>query len=108
MLDTSDDAIFTEAHAGELTRRGTCGKEHKYIGKTIRKCINAEPRAALEFALDWLSDAQFERAAKADPWAALEFAPYRLSDKQFERAATAALWAALEFAPDRARRMGLI
>lgn len=132
MLDTSDDAIFTEEHARELMRRGACSNASKYIGKTIRECIDAVPWAALEFVLNLCSDEQFERAAKAEPWAALKFARKRLSDeqferaaeadpqaalmyaldrlseKQFERAAKAAPVVALMYAPDRARRMGLI
>lgn len=73
-LDWSPEAVLTNAHAEDLMARGACSRARRYVGKTASAAAKAEPWAALRFAADRLTDAQFVAAAEADPWAALEYA----------------------------------
>ena len=75
--ENTDETIFTEAHAKWLMKRGACKSALNYVGMTCLDAAKARPWAALRFAPDRLTDAQFAAAAKAEPGAALDFAPDR-------------------------------
>ena len=73
-----DDHIITPDDAVELIRRGACEEGAKAtIGMTVAEAVRAQPWAALKYAADDLTDAQFAKAAENKPMPALAYATDR-------------------------------
>ena len=84
-LDWSPDAIFTEAHAREIMRRGACDDTLLYIGQTVDQCVRLKPYAALRYAPHLLTPGQLDTFVRSHPVAAMTYAAHLLTPEQLAR-----------------------
>jgi ActR/RegA family two-component response regulator len=61
----SDDTIITRQMARELMRRGACGEALGYVGMTVGRACERQPRYAILFAADVLTPERRAACEKA-------------------------------------------